>query len=265
LAIQKNRHRRQGVIVMAVLFLLTVGMAFALPGREKETALSSASTSGRSLPIYSVERTDRKIAITFDAASGASDTDALLGILSLHQVPATFFLCGCWMRNHPQETIRLYSAGHEIGNHGDNHLDPVGLSAEALQKEIEDASEELRNLVGIRPALYRPAYGSYDNTVIQTARDLGYEAIQWSVDSLDWMEEGIDEMTSRVLTHAELRDGAILLFHNDTKYTAQALDTILTKLKEQGYTMVTVSDLLWPGSYSLDHTGRQYSTGLSSN
>lgn len=239
---------------MVGVFLLTI----VLISLFRSPAIQSVSSGEKVLPIYSVEREDKKIAITFDAASGASDTDALLGILSMHNVKATFFLCGCWMRNHPEETIRLYSAGHEIGNHGDNHLDPVTLDKEGIKKEIEGASDELQSLTGIRPVLYRPAYGSYNNEVIRTARSLGYEAVQWSVDSLDWKEMGIEALQEQVLSHKNLESGAILLFHNDAKYTAQALDQVLAKLEEQGYEMVTVSELLLTGEYYLDHTGRQF-------
>lgn len=257
--IERKDLWRGGASILGVCLLTVV-----LISLFRSPALRAASAGEKILPIYSVERTDKKIAITFDAASGASDTDALLGILAMHDVKATFFLCGCWMRNHPEETIRLYGEGHEIGNHGNNHLDPVKLSPEEIKKEIEGASDELQSLTGIRPVLYRPAYGSYNNEVIRTARSLGYEAVQWSVDSLDWKEKGVAPLQEQVLNHPNLGSGAILLFHNDTKYTAQALDALLTKLEEQGYEMVTVSELLLKGEYDLDHTGRQFSKAPAS-
>lgn len=250
--IEKNGRRRIAASMAGVLLL--AGVLVSLFHTERFQTVSK----GEELPIYSVECGDRRIAITFDAAAGASDTDALLGILAAHKVKATFFLCGCWMRNHPEETIRLYGAGHEIGNHGDKHKDPVKLGPAELEKEIEDASAELQRLVGIRPVLYRPAYGSYNKQVITTARQLGYEAVQWSVDSLDWKEQGVEAMTQQVLQHAELQGGAILLFHNDARYTAQALDQLLTELENRGYCMVTVSELLLPKPYQIDYRGRQF-------
>ncbi len=216
-----------------------------------------AGNTPRELPIYSVENTQNQIAISFDAAAGASDTNALLGILNAHNVKATFFLCGCWIRNHPQETLQLYNAGHEIANHGDNHLDPVSLSAGALEKEIEGCSAEIRKITGESPTLYRPASGSYNNQVIRTARALGYEAVQWSVDSLDWQDQGIQAIQERVLNHKALKSGAILLFHNDTKYTATALDELLTDLENKGYSMVTVSELLLEEPFYVDSNGVQ--------
>lgn len=242
---------------LCIVLLLVACMTAVLDGGQAKS-METASTGVRELPIYSVETQEKRVALTFDAAAGASDTDALLGILAAHHVKATFFLCGCWIRNHPEETKKIYNAGHEIGNHGDQHLDPVNLNQEELKKEIEDQSAQLQKLLGIRPSLYRPAYGSYNNEVIQTARSLGYEAVQWSVDSLDWKDYGVNEIQKKVLEHKELKNGAILLFHNDTQYTAQALDGILTELENRGYVIGCASDLIYQAPYEIDHTGRQF-------
>lgn len=225
----------------------------------------AASTGVRELPVYSVETEEKLVALTFDAAAGASDTDALLGILAAHNVKATFFLCGCWIRNHPEETRKIWNAGHEIGNHGDQHLDPVNLSRQELEQEIEGQAAELQKLLGVRPSLYRPAYGSYNNEVIRTARDMGYEAVQWSVDSLDWKEYGVENILEQVLQNQELKNGAILLFHNDAQYTVQALDDVLTGLEQQGYRIGCVSDLIYPAPYEIDHTGRQFQVSVQSS
>lgn len=240
------------------VLLLIACLSTAFGGGVPDT-LPAASTGMRELPIYSVETGEKKVAISFNAASGASDTDALLGILAAHQVKATFFLCGCWIRNHPEEARKLYNAGHEIGNHGDQHLDPIKLTLEDLRKEIGDQAEELQKQLGITPVLYRPASGSYNNEVVRTARNMGYEVVQWSVDSLDWKEESVEAIIENVLENEGLENGAILMFHNDTAYTAQALDSILTGLEQRGYRICCVSDLIYPPPYELDHRGRQFS------
>ena len=245
-----------GCLILILAICIVEGITgWPLAGPESQAVSSSGV---RELPIYSVETEERKIAITFDAAAGASDTDALLGILAAHQVKATFFLCGCWIRNHPEETKKIYNAGHEIGNHGDQHLDPAKLEREELLQEMEGQKQEMQKLLGITPTLYRPAYGSYTTEVIRAARASGYEAVQWSVDSLDWQDRSAEEIIDTVLNHRDLKNGAILLFHNDTAYTAQALDTLLTALEKEGYQMVCVSDLIWKEPYEIDHTGRQF-------
>ncbi len=250
--------RQKLELCLCVVLLLIACVTAVIDGGTLQDVMLSTSTGIREMPIYSVETTEKRLALSFDAAAGAGDTDALLGILAAHDVKATFFLCGCWVRNHPGEAKKIMNAGHEIGNHGDAHLDPVKLSKDELITEINDQAQEVQRLLGISQKLYRPAYGSYNTEVIRTAKELGYEAIQWSVDSLDWKNYGVEEIQQRVLGHSQLTNGAILLFHNDTSYTAQALDGILTELEKQGYVIGCVSDLILEEPYEIDHTGRQF-------
>jgi len=252
--------RQKLELCLCIILLLAACMSAVWEGIIKE--IQPVSTGVRELPIYCVKTEEKRIAITFDAAAGAWDTDALLGVLAAHEVKATFFVCGCWIRNHPTDAKKIFNAGHEIGNHGDQHLDPVHLSKEALITEIENQTAEVQKLLGIKPILYRPAYGSYNTEVIRTVRELGYEAIQWSVDSLDWKEYGAEEIKQQILNHSQLTNGAILLFHNDTAYTALALDGILTDLEEKGYVIGTVSDLILAEPYEIDHNGCQYRGGV---
>ncbi len=251
--------RQKLELCLCVLLLLCACITAVVDGGAFQQELVSASSTGiREIPIYCVETNEKRLALSFDAAGGAEDVDALLGILSSHDIKATFFLCGCWVRNHPRETAKILNAGHEIGNHGDTHLDPVKISKEELVAEIENQALEIQKRFGIIQALYRPAYGSYNTEVVRTARELGYEVVQWSVDSLDWKNHGVEEIQSRILGHSQLMSGAILLFHVDTEYTAQALDEILLELKKRGYEIGTVSDLIMEEPYEIDHTGRQF-------
>lgn len=241
---------------LCVILLLSACISAVWDGNLAN--IESVSTGVRELPIYSVKTDEMRVAITFDAAAGANDTDALLGVLAAHNVKATFFVCGCWLRNHPSDAKKILNAGHEMGNHGDRHLDAVKLSKKELIKDIEDQRAEMQKLLGIQPSLYRPAYGSYNTEVVRTARSLGYEVVQWSVDSLDWKEYGTEEVQRRVLEHPQLAKGAIILFHNDTAYTAMALDDILTGLESQGYVIGCVSDLILEEPYEIDHNGCQF-------
>lgn len=105
--------------------------------------------------------------------------------------------------------------------------------------------------------LFRPPYGDYNNSLIRSAEECGYYSIQWSVDSLDWKDYGIDSIINTVIQNKELKNGAIILCHNGAKYTADALDTLLTDLEEKGYTIVPVSELIYTENYHMDVTGRQ--------
>ena len=105
--------------------------------------------------------------------------------------------------------------------------------------------------------LFRPPYGDYDDAVVLNARENGYYPIQWSIDSLDWKDYGVDDIITRICDNKQLTGGAIILCHNGAKYTADALDTMLTNLEEQGYKIVPISKLIMKKNYHMDATGKQ--------
>ena len=116
---------------------------------------------------------------------------------------------------------------------------------------------KVKELTGCEMDLFRPPYGDYDNTVILTAKKLGYYTIQWDVDSLDWKDYGADSIIRTVTEHKHLGNGSIILCHNGAKYTAQALDAMLTRLKDMGYEIVPVSELIIREDYHMNTEGRQ--------
>ena len=218
-----------------------------------ETAVST-----KKLPIYCVDTgTQKKVAISFDAAWGADDTDELLTILKNNDVKATFFLCGYWVDKYPDEVKKIYNDGHDIGNHSNTHPHSSQLSLEENKQNIMQAHNKVKELLGIDMALYRPPFGEYNDTVLNAAEECGYYAIQWDVDSLDWKEYGVQDEIDRVLNHKNLGNGSIILFHNDAKYTPDALDSIIKGLKEKGYEIVPVSELIYKDNYYMNHEGRQ--------
>ena len=117
--------------------------------------------------------------------------------------------------------------------------------------------EKVRDLTGYEMFLFRPPYGDYDNAVVNVAKDCGYYTIQWDVDSLDWKDYGVDSIIKTVTEHKHLGNGSIILGHNGAKFTAQALDTLITKLKDKGYAIVPVSELIYRDKYHLNQEGRQ--------
>ena len=197
------------------------------------------------------------MAVSFDAAWGADDTDELLRILDDNDVTATFFLCGYWVDKYPEEVEKIAAAGHDLGNHSATHPHMSTLSSKQITEELQGCHQAVKELTGIDMNLFRPPFGEYNDNVIRTAKENGYDSIQWDVDSLDWKEQGVEAEINQVLNHKHLGNGSILLFHNDAKYTPQALDTILKGLKEKGYDIVPVSELIHTGEYTVDHEGRQ--------
>ncbi len=238
----------------AVLAVLAVVLAL----QAKTDIISVSNTvNGRELPIYCVDTEEKKVAISFDAAWGNDDTQNILDILAQHNVHATFFMTGGWVESYPDDVVAIYEAGHDLGNHSENHKNMSQLTDEEIQEEILSVHEKVRNLTGYEMFLFRPPYGDYDNHVITNVTACGYYAIQWSIDSLDWKDYGADDIIDRVCHSENLTGGAIILCHNGAKYTAQALDQLLTNLETQGYEIVPISELIYQGNYHLDANGMQ--------
>lgn len=168
-------------------------------------------------------------------------------------------MTGGWVESYPDDVRAIYEAGHDLGNHSENHKNMSQLSAEEITEEIMSVHEKVKELTGYEMFLFRPPYGDYDNHVIAGVTACGYYAIQWSIDSLDWKDYGVDDIIDRVCNSDNLTGGAIILCHNGAAYTAQALDQLLTNLEEQGYEIVPISELIYRGDYHLDVNGMQIS------
>lgn len=249
----KKQISLQKIIIFILILFCFISLYF---GMMQEISVSN-TVNGKELPIYSVENEEKKIALTFDAAWGNEDTSRILETLKKHQIKVTFFMTGGWVSKYPEDVKAILAAGHDLGNHSENHKNMSQLSNEECKKELLKVHEKVKELTGYEMFLFRPPYGDYDNHVITNARSLGYYPIQWSVDSLDWKDYGANDIIKRVCDNDNLQGGAIILCHNGAKYTADALDTLITKLKDSGYEFVPLSELIYKDHYHMDITGRQ--------
>ena len=221
---------------------------------------AGAYATDRPLPVYCVDRGQQKIcSISFDAAWGNEDTQALIDILGKYQVKATFFVVGDWAEKYPESVKALADAGQEVMSHSNHHDHYNSLSAEQIAADLRSANERIQAASGVCPTLIRCPYGEYDDHVIRAIRACGMEPIQWDVDSLDWKGISASEITERVT--ARVKPGSIVLFHNAAEHTPEALPAILECLLSKGYRVVPISRLILPGrcgrDYTIDHTGRQ--------
>lgn len=244
----------QSILVGTVFLLCVLGAVKTLP----ESITASTTAGGRELPIYCVDTEQPKVALSFDAAWGNEDTRNILDILAKHNVHVTFFMTGGWVSSYPDDVKAIAEAGHDLGNHSENHKQMSKLNSAACTEELMSVHNKVKELTGLDMALFRPPYGDYNNNLIRTATNNGYFAIQWSVDSLDWKDYGVDDIVNRVLNHKNLKNGAIILMHNGAKYTAKALDAVITGLEAKGYTIVPISELIYTENFSMDSNGMQH-------
>ena len=214
----------------------------------------------RRVPIYSVEREDKKIGLTFDAAWENSNTQELINILDEGGAKATFFVTGDWCDRYPDDVKLLYDAGHEIENHSDAHPHPVGMNVNDLINDTKECSRKIKMITGEEPRFYRAPYGEYDDDLLTTMDGMGLKTIQWDVDSVDWKKNSASDIKKKVLKN--VKPGSILLFHNDLENTTEALPEIIKTLTDQGYEFVPLSELVYADNYTVDANGRQ---SISSN
>ncbi len=250
-----NISRKTAILSIAVLVLAgLLGVRY----REEGTFLpTSSSVGGRALPIYCVQTEEPKIALTFDAAWGNDDTKKIMEILKKHDVKVTFFMTGGWVESYPDDVKMILAEGHDLGNHSQNHKNMSQISDAEKEEELMSVHDKVKELTGYDMFLFRPPYGDYDSKLIRVARKCNYYAIQWDVDSLDWKDYGTESIIKTVTKNKHLGNGSIILCHNGAKYTAEALDTLITTLKDAGYKFVPLSELIYRESYHMDHEGRQ--------
>lgn len=241
-----------------IILLLVLAIVICVNDNAEKILAHMGEHYEDTLPIYSVDTEEKVVSITFDAAWGDEDLEQILQILNKHDCKATFFVTGDWASRYPEAIKKIHQNGHDIGNHGANHKHMTSLSREEMIEEIDGCHNIIKSLVGVDMILFRPPYGDYNESVIMTAKAEGYYSIQWDVDSLDWKDYGVESIISTVCQHKSLKNGSIILLHNGSKYTALALDALLSNLENQGYSFVPVSELIYTENYSVDHAGRQY-------
>ncbi|MDR0804995.1 MAG: polysaccharide deacetylase family protein [Oscillospiraceae bacterium] len=246
--VTKKKAVRAGLLAVAIVTGIAVGTAAVF------NALKS-SAAERKVPIYSVERTDKKIAVTFDCAWGNSNTDELLSILDKEGVPATFFVTGEFASKYPEDVVKMAAGKHEIGNHSNIHPHVVGMNINELIADTKEAERKITIAANEKPIYYRTPYGEYDDNVLTTVEGMGYKIIQWSADSVDWKESDPEKITKRIKD--TVTEGGILLFHNDLPVTVTALPGIIADLKAKGYEFAPLSEVLYADNYKIDSTGKQ--------
>ena len=242
-----SKRRFIGIVCIFFAIAVIMGLFF-------NKNISVAKTN-RKLPIYSVATSEKKIAITFDAAWTNQDTQQLIDILAKHNAKATVFIVGDWAEKFPESVKAFFDAGHTIANHSDTHKAFSKCSREEIKEEIINCNKKLEEITATPVTLVRAPSGDYTDQSLEVCKELGMTMIQWNCDSLDYTKISVDEIVNRVIKGTT--NGSILLFHNGVDNTAPALDRILTELAKQGYSFVSVEDLIYKDNFYIDHTGKQ--------
>lgn len=211
----------------------------------------------RLVPIYSVETKDKKVALTFDAAWGSDKTLKIVDTLKSAGVKGTFFLVGFWIDENEDKVKQIDDAGFDIGTHSETHPKMSSLSQSKMSSELETSMSKITKITGKPVKFFRAPFGDYSDAVLTTATNLGLKTIQWDVDTLDWKGLSGEEIFNRV--KSSVKNGSIILCHNNSDHILEALPLIISYLKDNGYQMVKLSELVYEKDYIVDNNGLQKS------
>lgn len=187
------------------------------------------------------------IALTFDDGPGYSSTSRILDVLEEYDARATFFVVGKQIMVNPEMLIRASEMGCEIGNHTYSHLNLTKISEEEILNEVTSVDEAVCELTGREVTLVRPPYGAKDEKVRRT---VPHPLIAWCIDTEDWKSKDPDLVCE--IIKQQVKDGDIILMHDIYATTAQAVEKIVPWLVEQGYQLVTISEMFEAKGMSLE-------------
>jgi peptidoglycan/xylan/chitin deacetylase (PgdA/CDA1 family) len=199
--------------------------------------------------VYYGERSAKRVALTFDACATKAPSgydDELIRVLVETRTPATLFLGGKWMLDHPEETRRLAAVGRfELGSHSFLHPHMTRIPEVQVRQELEWTQIVMYSLTGRLPSLYRPPYGEYDERSVRIAAELGLTTVQFDLASGDPDPGASKERLVRTVA-AGARNGSIVVMHMNGRgrHTAEALPAIIGELHRRGLALVSVGDLL---------------------
>ncbi|MBF1043329.1 MAG: polysaccharide deacetylase family protein [Candidatus Nanosynbacter sp.] len=184
---------------------------------------------------------NKVIALTFDDGPGPH-TAHLLDILDQYGAKATFFLIGSKVSSQANIVRSIHARGHQLGNHSWSHPELPKLPVDQIAGEIDRTNDAIKQATGVTPAILRPPYGAVNGVVLEQLRLRGMSSILWSVDTRDWADRNSDIVCSRAVAGA--RPGAVILMHDIHQTSVGAVPCILSALKQQGYSFVTVQGLI---------------------
>lgn len=221
-------------IIVGILLLIS-GMAL-LNGRATETFKNVDDV------FYKGNVDEKIIAFTCNIDWGNEHIPPMLEIFKENNMKITFFVTGRWAEQNGDLLSKIYEHGHEIGNHGYLHRDYSLLSYELNKQEILKTDQIIRESLNIKSKYFAPPAGAYNEDTVNAARALNYNVIMWSIDTIDWRKDSTcDKIINRVVSKAH--NSAIVLMHPKEE-TIKALPTIIKALKDQGYKIGKVSDVV---------------------
>lgn len=215
-----------GVVVLTIVF---VGFA---------NDIASVFDNSYDKPYYNGDTSRQYVSLMINVYWGTEYIDSMLATLDKYNVKATFFVGGTWVDKNREMLQKIISSGHEIGNHGYFHKDSKKISYSQVRDEIVNCAKMVYNISSVQMNLFAPPSGSFNNTTLQAATELGYKTIMWSKDTIDWRDQDSQLIYKRATS--KLANGDLVLMHPTAK-TAETLEKIIKFYLASNFKVVTVS------------------------
>ncbi len=192
----------------------------------------------------------KQVALTYDDGPNDPHTLRLLEVLARHQVRATFFLIGRFVKQRPDLARAIVEAGHAVGNHTFSHPNLIFASAQRTRAELQDCQDALHDAVGEHSNLFRPPFGGRRPGTLQIVRAMDLAPVMWSATGWDWKALPADSIVKKV--SRQIRGGNVILLHDgghlqmgaDRSQTVIATDQLIVRYKAEGYEFVTVPKMM---------------------
>lgn len=228
-----NKKTLLTILVVLLLALITLIIS-AVYNRAEETFNPD---------VYYQGNIDEKIiAFACNVDWGNEYIPKMLDIFRNNDIKITYFVTGKWAEKNKDLLQTIYNDKHEIGNHGYNHIDYDKISYEKNKEEIMKTHNIIKEALGIDSKYFAPPSGAYNDNTLKASKDLGYELIMWSIDTIDWRKDSTKEIIVKRVT-SKVHNSAIVLMH-PTEETVKALPEIIKYLYQNGYKIGTISDVI---------------------
>ena len=192
-------------------------------------------------PIYRGHPDKPMVSFLINVAWGNEYLPAMLATLKKHNVTASFFLEGNWVKKNPDLAKMIVDAGQEVGNHSYSHPDMKLLSAPRIRDELKKANEVIEATTGVKSKWFAPPSGSYRDETVKIADEFNMKTVMWTVDTIDWQKPAPNVLIQRVMN--KVGNGSIILMH-PTEATAKSMDQLITQIKQKGLEIGTISSLM---------------------
>ncbi len=229
--------RRRMLTICACVVVCCLAVVFSITGIQ---AVQTAYV--QKVPVYSVPTPDKQVALTFNCAWDIDHTDEYVEILQNYQVEATFFVTGVWAEKYTNAVNQISEAGYEIGNLGNTYERIPQLSQADMMSNLMQCNETLKKITSKTPKLFRPPYGDYNALLLDTVNTLEMQTVQWDIDSFDQHNITVQEIADKIMK--EVKSGSIILLHNRSDLTLEALPYVIQMLQSEGYEIISVSQLM---------------------